>query len=121
MPRTSYQIGHFLERWTAFLFFFKGYFLIARNFSIGRGTGAGEVDLIFKKGKTLIFVEVKKRPTRTQARYAIDGKNQTRVVRASAVFLARRPQYQNYAIRYDAVIYGNSLWPTHIQNAWQVL
>ena len=113
--------GKLAEDIAAFCLMCKGYKIVARNYVTGRGTRAGEIDIIAAKGKTLIFVEVKKRPTRTQARYAIDGKNQTRVVRASAVFLARRPQYQNYAIRYDAVIYGNSLWPTHIQNAWQVL
>lgn len=121
MTRSTYATGHFLERWTAFLLFFKGYHLITRNFTVGRGTGAGEIDLILKKGNTLVFAEVKKRPTKTQARYAIDGQNQTRIVRASAVFLARHPFYQKCAIRYDAIVYGDSLWPTHIKNAWQVL
>ncbi len=121
MTRTSYQTGHFLERWTAFLFFFKGYRLIARNFTVGRGTGAGEIDLIFKRGNTLIFTEVKKRRTKSLAQEAINITAQTRIVRASAAFLARHPHYQSCSVRYDAVVYDNGLWPTHIQNAWRVL
>ena len=39
----------------------KGYSLVACNYITGRGTGAGEVDLIVKNQTSLVFVEVKKR------------------------------------------------------------
>ena len=117
----NYYFGHFAEDVALWYLRLKGYHKVAKNYVTGRGTGAGEVDLILKKGNTLVFAEVKKRPTITQARYAIDGQSQTRIVRASAVFLARHPFYQTCAIRYDAIVYGHSLWPTHIPNAWQVL
>ena len=39
----------------------KGYVLVARNYVTGRGTGAGEVDLIIKNQTDIVFVEVKKR------------------------------------------------------------
>lgn len=121
MPKTAHKTGHFLERWTTFLFFFKGYRLIVRNFTVGRGTGAGEIDLIFKHKNTLVFVEVKKRKTQTRAMESINALQQTRIVRASAIFLAKHPRFQSCQIRYDAVVYDNGLWPKHIQNAWRVL
>ena len=36
-----------------------GYHFVCRNYITGKGTTAGEVDLIVRKGKMLIFVEVK--------------------------------------------------------------
>jgi putative endonuclease len=59
---TNYKAGHRAEKIALLWLMLKGYRLVAKNFVVGRGTGAGEVDLIVKKGKTLVFVEVKKRP-----------------------------------------------------------
>ena len=39
----------------------KGYALVACNYKTGRGTGAGEVDIIVKNQTSLVFIEVKKR------------------------------------------------------------
>ncbi len=118
---TNYRLGHLLELWTIVLLFFKGYFLLGHNVVTGKGTGAGEIDLIFRHGKTIVFVEVKKRSCKTLAGYAIDGIHQTRTIKASAVWLQKHPKYRSFSVRYDAVLYGHSPWPTHIQNAWQIL
>ena len=91
------------------------------NYVVGRGTGAGEVDLIMVRGKTLIFVEVKYRPTERQAMEAISVQNQMRVVRTSAAFLKRYPAYQTYRVRYDAVLMTPRRWPRHLVDAWRVL
>lgn len=99
----------------------KGYHLVDRNVVTGRGTGAGEVDLIMKKRKTLVFIEVKHRKTLTQALEAVTIRNQIRVARASSVFLQKNPQYQNYDIRYDAFLCAPGRWPKHLQNAWRIL
>ena len=58
--KTNYAIGHFAETLAIWYLRLKGYHLVARNFIVKRGTGAGEIDLIMTKGKTIIFFEVKK-------------------------------------------------------------
>ena len=95
---TNYRAGHFAEKMALLWLMLRGYWPVAMNFVVGRGTGAGEVDLIVKRGKTLVFVEVKKRPTEEKGRLAIYPKNQARITRTSEVFLARHPKYKNFNI-----------------------
>lgn len=115
------KIGHLYEKWALLSLILKGYMPIGSNVVTGRGTGAGEIDLIMRKGKTLIFIEVKKRKSYVKGLEAITIENQMRVVRASAAFLKRNPIFQSYRIRYDAVICVPWHWPKHLKDAWRVL
>ncbi len=120
--KNSYKTGRLAECIARFFLLLKGYRLVRKNYVVGRGTGAGEIDLIVKKGTTLVFVEVKKRKTYQEALEAITLQHQIRIVKTSAVFLKNYPRYQNDMIRYDAVVFRDkSIWPRHIQNAWSVL
>ena len=116
---TNYKAGHFAEKVALIFLMMRGYWPVAMNFVVGRGTGAGEVDLIVKRGKTLVFVEVKKRPNEEKARLAIHPKNQLRIARTSEVFLARNPKYKGFNIRYDAVFISPKHFPKHLKNAWR--
>ena len=115
---TNYKAGHRAEKWVLFWLRLKGYHLVARNFVVGRGTGAGEVDLIVRCGKTLVFVEVKKTPDEMTALNAIRPKNQKRIERTSQVFLSRFPKYKNYEIHYDVVMVTGG-FIKHLPNAWR--
>lgn len=115
---TNYRAGHFAEKIALLWLMMRGYWPIAMNFVVGRGTGAGEVDLIVRRGKTLVFVEVKKRPNEEKGRFAIHPKNQARITRTSEVFLARHPKYKDFNIRYDAVFISPKHFPKHLKNAW---
>ena len=116
---TNYKVGHFAEKIALAWLMLRGYWPVAMNFVVGRGTGAGEVDLIVRRGKTLVFVEVKKRPTEAKGRLAIHPKNQSRITRTSEVFLARQPKYKHFNIRYDAVFISPKHFPKHLINAWR--
>ena len=96
----------------------KGYMLVACNYVTGRGTGAGEVDLIVKNQTTLVFVEVKKRKDITAAAYSILPKQQERIKRAAEIFLARHSEYDNFDIRFDAVLVKMPFTIEHIENAF---
>ncbi len=96
----------------------KGYALVACNYVTGRGTGAGEIDLIVKNQNTLVFIEVKKRKDLTTAAYAILPKQQERIRRAAEVFLGRHKEYQNFDIRFDAVLVQMPFKIKHIENAF---
>ena len=118
--RTNYASGHFAEKLAALILQCKGYRLLAKNFVTGRGTGAGEIDLIMLKKHTLVFVEVKKRKDLMTAAEAITWKNKTRTIRASAAFLRRYPKYNSHDIRYDAVLFYPHHLPKHIKDAWRL-
>jgi putative endonuclease len=92
----------------------KGYWLVSWRTK----TPVGEIDLVMRRGKTLVFVEVKARAVRADAAHAIHGENQSRVVRAAQYFLRGHPNYTACDIRFDAVLIAWYRWPHHIQNAF---
>lgn len=110
------KFAEFIARW-----FMRchGYGIVARNVSGGKGTHCGEVDFIARRGKTLVFVEVKKRQTPEDAAYAIHPEQQARIRRAALNFIKRNPQYQNFDIRFDAILIVFPLYIRHIRDAWQ--
>ena len=96
----------------------KGYRIIAKNYITGKGTHAGEIDFIAKKSNNLIFVEVKKRSSLENAIYAIKPVQQQRIRNAAQAFIAHNPQFQNYSIRFDAILIAFPYHIKHITNAW---
>jgi len=120
MKKSNYKTGHFAEKIALIFLWFKGYHLVAMNYVTGKGTGASEIDLIVKKRKTLIFVEVKKRQDLITSAEAITHKAQQRIARAAEAFLSTHPQYQAYQIRFDAILFANNFFPHHIPDAWRL-
>ena len=78
----------------------KGYHIIAA----GKGTNAGEIDIIARRRKLIIFAEVKKRRTIEKAAYAISARQKERIRRGAETFIARHPQYAGFQFRFDAVL-----------------
>lgn len=101
------------------LFRFKGYKIMSKNYKTGKGTHAGEIDFIAKKSKTIIFVEVKKRKSVENASYAISDNQKKRIINGARGFLQKNHKYQNYNIRFDAVLISFPFQIRHIKNAWQ--
>lgn len=89
----------------------KGYRVIARRCV----TAAGEIDLIAIRGRTLAFVEVKRRPTLIQAEAAMTDRQSARIRRAADLWLAQHPPYQAHDIRFDAVFLIRRAWPRHVE------
>lgn len=103
----------------ALLFFLiKGYFPIARNYVTGRGTKAGEVDLIMRKKRLIVFVEVKKRSNLERAAYAVTEKQKERIIKGAEAFLKKHPQYDDCDVRFDAFLVKFPLNIRHLPNAW---
>jgi len=120
MKKSNYRTGHFAEKIALLWLMLKGYRPLHLNYVTGQGTGAGEVDLIVKKGQFIVFVEVKKRQNLTTAGEAITRKNRQRVTRSAEAFLRKNAAFQNKNIRFDAILFNNSFWPHHIKDAWRL-
>ena len=101
--------------WLACLFLLlKGYFPKSFRFRSKRG----EVDLICRRGNTIIFVEVKARKSVDDAKHAVSYKQQQRIVAASEDWLKLKPQ-KSRSLRFDMVAIAPGKIPTHIKDAWR--
>ena len=118
MKLTNWQKGRWAEFYARMLFRCKGYHIIAHNYKTGIGTHAGEIDFIATKGKTIVFVEVKKRSSFDNAAEAILPQQQQRIVRGAEAFLQKHQKYKNYNARFDAVFVVFPLRILHLKNAW---
>lgn len=65
-----------------------------------RGRG-GEIDLIFREGDTLVFVEVKKSRTHDQALRRVSRRQMDRLCAAASEFVAHEPRGQLTEMRFD--------------------
>lgn len=118
LKMNNYYSGHLAEYVALNYMRIKGWRKVATNYITGRGTGAGEIDLIVQKRRTLVFIEVKKRVSIENAAYAITPKQQERIRRAAESFLALHQQYADFDIRFDAILVKLPLRIVHIENAF---
>jgi putative endonuclease len=77
----------------------------------------GEVDLIIRRGRTLVFVEVKQRSTVDAAAWALDEYRLRRVA-VAAERLAPRYARDGDDIRIDALFIVPGRLPKHVTNVW---
>ena len=69
--RNARRHGRWAEIVSLWLLRLKGYSIVAHGHVTGRGTGAGEIDIVARRGRLLAFVEVKSRSSRSLAATAI--------------------------------------------------
>lgn len=97
----------------------RGWRILARGFTSGRGSGAGEVDIVARRGGVIAFIEVKARADRGAAAAAVAVRQQRRIVRGAEAFLARRPDLAGLAVRFDAMLVAPGRLPYHLNDAWR--
>jgi putative endonuclease len=112
--RRAYGLGLRAETWAALLLQMKGYRILARR----HARGGGEIDLIARRGRTLVFVEVKARPSIDAGLEAIPPAQRRRIVRGAEGFLAHQPRYAGHDIRFDVILVAPRRWPLHIRDAF---
>ena len=85
-PDDRRALGAEGERRAALFLTQRGYRIVARNIR----TGGVEVDIIARRGRLVVFVEVKTRRSERQGppELAVDGAKQARLVRAAGAWLA---------------------------------
>ncbi len=110
----SEKRGRYAEVWASLFLLAKGYRTINRRFRSKRG----EIDLICKRGQTVIFVEVKARKTVDDARHSIAYKQRKRIEAASEDWLKLNPGKAK-SLRFDVVAIAPRTIPTHIKDAWR--
>jgi len=96
----AYRRGLFGERLAAWLYRARFHRVLARRYK----TPAGEIDLIVRRGRTIVFVEVKHRPTADEALDAIGPTSRRRIARAAELWLAAHPDAAGFDLRFDLAI-----------------
>ena len=94
----------------------KGYSILARRLR----TPVGEIDLVARRRRLIAFVEVKARRNEAQARESITDRQKARLQRAARAFCARRPEFEGFDMRFDAILIVPGAWPRHLQNIWDL-
>ena len=112
--KKAYARGHKGEGLAALYLRLKGYRILKRRYK----TPVGEVDLIARKGGTIVFAEVKARQQFRDGIEAITRKQQARVIRAAGYFTAANPGLANLTLRFDAIIVLPRLSIRHLKGAW---
>jgi putative endonuclease len=112
--RAAERRGRWAERLAAALLYCKGYRLVATR----HRTPLGEIDLVMRRGRLLVFVEVKYRDDATAGIYALGPRQQARLRRAAVLFGAAHPAFAGFDRRFDLVVVARGALPRHIKNAW---
>ena len=92
--RASYYFGIAAEIISSLYLRIMLYSIIARRFK----SPFGEIDIIAKKGKQLVFLEIKARKD-TSLMDFISKNQQKRIIKTSEYFLLFNPKYRNYNIK----------------------
>lgn len=94
-------VGSRYEAETAAFLQQKGYEILERNFRERRG----EIDLIAREGRTLVFVEVKYRKTIKNGypEEAVDERKQRKIRQTAQYYLYRHQIPEGTPIRFDVV------------------
>jgi putative endonuclease len=114
--REAERRGRAAETIAALLLRLKGYRILGRRVR----THAGEIDLVARTPAGLVcFVEVKARSAEASAAEALGPRQQARIARAAALFLAGRPELARKGARFDVVTVTPRALPRHIRDAWR--
>jgi putative endonuclease len=112
--REAERRGRRAEAIAAWLLRLKGYRVLARRYR----TPAGEIDLIVKRGKSVVFVEVKERPEEGAAIEAVTPASRKRIARAAALWVSRNPAAAALNHRFDVVVASPGRLPRHLAAAF---
>lgn len=113
--RLAEKRGRRAEAIAAWYLRLKGYGILARRF---RGP-IGEIDLVAKRRRTLVFVEVKAHAEDESGLDAVDAKSRARIAHAAEAWLMRYPAAAAFKLRFDVILVPPGLgWPKHLRNAF---
>lgn len=111
----AYDYGLWAETLCVICLRLKGYRILERRCR----NSYGEVDLIAKRGKHLVFIEVKARQNLEDGLYALSQTQQQRILRAASAYIAKNRALDGLSIRFDFMVVSGVKWPRHIRHAFE--
>ena len=92
----------------------KGYRILATRYR----TPVGEIDIVARHWRTLVFIEVKARRSAEEYGMALEAVNTRRISRAANHYLAHRRLNLDTDMRFDVIFLAPRRWPRHLINAF---
>ena len=81
-------------------------------------TPSGEIDIVARRRRALVFVEVKARAHADDAAEAVTERGKRRIVAAAELWLAHNPDDAQRKIRFDVTLVTPGKMPQHVANAF---
>ena len=111
----SYRTGLWAEKLAVWGLRVRGYRILAQRYK----TPVGEIDIIARKGRALVFAEVKARADLSTALQAVTPRMQHRIARAANYFIAQNSGFCDWEMRFDLIAVAPPFYWRHLDNAWR--
>jgi putative endonuclease len=112
----AFRLGLSAESRAAAFLVAKGFRILARRWR----NPAGEIDIVARRRRLLVFVEVKARDTLDGAAESVTPMQKRRICAAAEAWLAANPDDSVTDMRFDAVLVAPGRLPRHIPAAFEV-
>jgi putative endonuclease len=111
--KQTHQFGILAERISILFLRLKGYKILKWRYR----SYFGEIDIIAKKSRCIILIEVKaRRNSRIISEEVLRPKQIERIKKSAQFFISQNPHFQNYNIRFDFIEINRFLLPRHYSN-----
>ena len=111
----AFRVGISAESRAAAYLIAKGYRILARRWK----SPVGEIDIVARRRRLLVFVEVKARASLDAAAESLNARQQRRIAAAAEAWLAAYPDPAILDMRFDAVLVAPGKIPRHIPAAFE--
>ncbi len=79
----------------------------------------GEIDLIARRGRIVVAIEVKARADAIRVAEVILRRQRNRIARTLEHFLQSRPDLGAAVLRFDVMLVAPGRWPRHLRDTWR--
>ena len=111
----AHRRGLRAETVAAFWLRLRGYAIVERDLR----SRLGQIDIIARRGRTIVFVEVKERAEVATALESVLPQQRRRIERSAVSYMAGRQQFSGHDMRFDVVVLSPWRLPRHIVDAWR--
>ena len=112
--QAAFRTGISAESRAAAFLIAKGFRILARRFR----SPAGEIDIVARRRRLLVFVEVKARERLDDAAWSVTDRQRARIIAAAEAWLAAHPDHGCEDMRFDAMLVAPARLPRHIPAAF---
>jgi len=112
--QVAFRTGLSAESRAAAYLIAKGFRILARRWR----SPVGEIDIVARRRKLLVFVEVKARERLDDAAWSVTDRQKARIVAAAEAWLAMNEGASFEDIRFDAMLVAPGRLPRHIPAAF---
>jgi len=92
-----------------------GWRILARRFR----SPTGEIDIVAKRGRRVVFIEVKARADAGTAAESLSARQRQRIFRAAEHFLKLHPEHAGAELRFDVMLVAPWRLPVRLADAWR--